>query len=68
MNCFNKKNQHIGKLETLISIDTGWNCEASIKWCPQCGAARVDRISDGRRFGDYVKMRFPEITRRALKK
>lgn len=63
MTCFNKKHQHIGRLKTLIDIDTGWNCSASVRWCPRCGATVVDRISDGRIFGHYVNMQFPEITK-----
>ena len=67
MNCFNEKNQHIGRLEELEWFDTGWDCEASVKWCPKCGAVVIDRTTDGRRMGCYVNMKFPEITRKALK-
>lgn len=67
MNCFNKKNQHIGKLETLINIDIGWNCEASVRWCSQCGAVVIYRETDNRLMGSVVKMKFPEVTKKVLK-
>jgi len=68
--CFNEKNQHIGKLERLVTVPCGWSGEADlvVNWCPACGAVVVDEEVDGRCMGYFVKMKFPEITRKALKK
>ena len=67
MACFDKNNKHIGKLKELNAFDLIWDCEASVKWCPKCGAVVIDRLVDGRRMGTYTDMHFPEITRKALK-
>jgi len=66
MNCFNEKNQHIGRLEVLrrfTHIDT----ESVVRWCPECGVVVVDREVDGRLMGSVVKMKFPETVRKELK-
>jgi len=70
MNCFNKKNQHIGNLRTItrFTIDSICNVEAVVKWCPQCGAIVVDKEVDGRLMNSRIKMQFPDITKGALKK
>jgi hypothetical protein len=47
------------------SVD--WDFDAVTYWCPKCGACAVYKEYDGRVVGDYAKMRFPEITRKALK-
>jgi hypothetical protein len=67
MKCFNGKIHSDKYLKELFNTDMGWNTEASVKWCPICGAIVVDKESDNRRFGQYVKMKFPEITRKAVK-
>jgi len=66
MKCFNEKNQHIGRLETLRRF-THLDTESVVRYCPECGAIVIDREVDGRIMGSVVKMKFPEITRRALK-
>lgn len=70
MDCFNEKNQHIGDLETLARLPTGWTGEtdAVVRWCPKCGAVVIDKEYDCRLASYYVKMKFPEITKRKLKK
>lgn len=57
--CFNKKNQHIGELVKLRRYDLGWNEEAVVRWCPECGAIVIDKESDGRTLPG--KMMFPKI-------
>jgi hypothetical protein len=47
------------------SVD--WDFDAVTYWCPKCGACAVYKEYDSRVVGDYAKMRFPEITRKALK-
>ena len=66
MSCFNKKNQHVGDLKTLRSF-THLDTESVVRWCPKCGAVVIDREVDGRLMGSVVKMKFPDITKRALK-
>jgi len=70
MACFNEKNQHIGTLERLASFPTGWTGEfdAVVRWCPKCGAVVIDKTYDNRLAGSYVKMKFPKITRKTLKR
>lgn len=68
MKCFNKKKQHIGKLQILRRYDLGWNEKAVVRWCPNCGAVVIDQESDGRLFGSFVKMLFPQITKETLRK
>ena len=67
---FDKNNKHIGTLETLASFPTGWTGEtdAVVRWCAKCGAVVIDKEVDGRLAYWYVKMKFPEITKEALKK
>jgi predicted RNA-binding Zn-ribbon protein involved in translation (DUF1610 family) len=67
MSCFNEKNQHIGKLVIMDRTSVDWDFDAVTYWCPKCGACAVYKEYDGRVVGDYAKMRFPEITRKALK-
>ena len=67
MNCFNKKNQHVGNLQVVDRTSVDWDMDAVTKWCPKCGAVVVDKEYDCRVVGTYAKMRFPEVTRRALK-
>jgi predicted RNA-binding Zn-ribbon protein involved in translation (DUF1610 family) len=66
MGCFNDKNQHIGRLVELDRTSVDWDVDAVTRWCPECGAVVVDKEYDCRIVGYYAKMRFPEITRRAL--
>jgi len=69
MTCFNEKNQHIGKLETLKTycLDSILDVYAHIRWCPECGAVVIDRIVDGRQMGCYLDMKFPGVAKRILK-
>jgi len=69
MNCYNEKNQHIGNLETLarFNIDGFNDKDAVVQWCPECGAVVIYKEYDCRMAGNYVKMKFPIITRKALK-
>lgn len=57
--CFNKKNQHIGPLKILRRADIDLEAEMVFRWCPECGAAVVDREYDGRTLPG--KMMFPKI-------
>lgn len=66
MSCFNEKNQHIGNLDTLRRF-THLDTESVVRWCSKCGAVVIDREVDGRRMGCVVNMKFPNITRKALK-
>ena len=66
-NCLNDKNQHVGPLEEIWWVDMGWNCEASVKWCPECGAVVIDKTTDNRVMGRYVNMLFPKVTKDAVK-
>lgn len=68
MTCFNEKNQHIGKLEKLITIpaELGYDVDAVVRWCKYCGAVVVDKEVDNRVMGRYVDMKFPNITKKAL--
>jgi len=68
MNCFDDKNRHIGKLYSLFRVSTDPDLDAVVRWCPKCGAVVVDREHDNKIFGSYVKMKFPELTRKALGK
>jgi hypothetical protein len=64
--CFNSKNQHIGKLVELDRTAITYDEDVVTRWCPECGAVVVDHEYDCRIIGHYSKMRFPNITRRAL--
>jgi len=67
MSCFNEKNQHIGKLVEFDRTRVTEDEDAVTRWCPRCGACVVDHEVDNRVVGHYTKMRFPDITKRALK-
>ena len=68
MNCFNEKNQHIGRLVELDRTAITQDEDAVTRWCAKCGACVVDHEIDCRLVGHYTKMHFPEITRKELKK
>ncbi len=63
MKCFNEKNQHIGRLETLRRF-THLDTESVVRWCPECGTVVIDREVDGRLMGSVVKMKFPKAVRK----
>jgi len=67
MSCFNEKNEHIGSLIELDRTSVTYDEDAVTRWCPKCGAVRVDHEYDCRIVGHYSKMRFPEITIKAVK-
>jgi hypothetical protein len=67
MKCFNEKNQHIGPLKELDRTEITYDEDVVVKWCPQCGATVVDHEYDCRVVGNFTKMVFPAITRKALK-
>jgi len=66
MSCFNKKNQHVGILQTIKRF-YGVDTESVVRWCPKCGAIVIDLETDNRLMGSVVKMKFPEITKATLK-
>lgn len=66
--CFNENNVHNRNyLIELENYDVGWNTDHSIKWCPECGAIVIDKVSDNR-LSDHIKMKWPNVTKRKLKK
>lgn len=58
------KGEHF--LPELYRFDTGLNCEAVVRYCEVCGAIVIDRESDNRNFGRYMKMKGNK-TERALR-
>ncbi len=46
----------------IYRINLGWNEEAVVRWCKDCGGVAVDRESDGRIWPGYIrKMVFPKL-------
>ena len=67
MRCFNDNSGHVGPLKRLATF-SGIDTERAVMWCPRCGAVVIDVLVNGRRMGQMVSMRFPEITKEARRK
>jgi len=49
--------------------DDGYDAQAVIRWCPDCGAIVVDGECDGRTYaGHFSKMKFPKVAQLLVKK
>lgn len=49
-------------LTEIFRIETEGDVEAVVVHCDVCGAVAVNRETDNRLMGQYVKMRFPRAT------